>query len=1104
MVDTIVKKAGDLVVAAYKPNLITVVSDPDIPDTVDGLPNPDKESFAFPLGDLPLPKGKFEPWDVTPDVTVETANLTIIDSVNAVITNGNRMSIDLANNPPSAGPGSYSAIAVAKTNLTLESMVVGNNFHYGMQIIQLGTSPTFMVSAFMDKDLTVSQVETIFNDYVLSSIEPTGAFIATFSIAFGANSQTQGLFRIPNSINPSPTAPGTTFNPLQQEQTPIAVGTKTNIAIGLTNAGVSVGFYDIDGLGNNSNVIGAAGVTDTPVDITNLRLYYIAMTVDYGGGFTSTTLQGDIDTSPTGVDFSGSTYERLAGGTLSTWNALFPNGFTRPDVTTVVQKTFPEGTQKGFLFQTVIDSNYSGSTPQPYGKTVSANDYLIVEDVTNGGESFVKISTEAAVQALGETIDDLALLIDTQDTAIATLTQQLTDAETAIATNTELVGGAFYGGNEVVVYLGSPDVPILDVEGITTVVFYTFDDAYNYLVSLPYYQKKRIVIENRFELGTPGYMGTITGEPGVLYQLMENNITISSFSQYVERFATFMPVNGHWQLVTNINLNVSSIKFDDFSGGFVAVTPIIAQPIQLRSFLKESPCNFNIGDNCNIQVNGESFDFPNSAINMPVGNNSVLKFNYGNADPTANNHPPLNFVKGVNSKIELTYAYGTFSIPDNFITITTWYDSAFNDFTQVGYLAYNFWDADGLNLNFTYTKIIRVLGDLVKDNQGRYVLPASNAFLFVANLDLGTSRIYHENPSTVILHGLPGVTITTMADVLIENRGKMVVNGLNLVQRRQSNNYCDIPVILNTGYYRQTGGGVKGCRLFNSSQSAGLPLYFSLQNAVCEGMPVNTAPNPINLPSIAGLGTCIINNNHFIDGFNETNVLELQLPTIDATLNVQFTNNIFTLARTTSFPKGIVELSSDYAPPEALRLSEVITVTGNVITFSGYNTYLFTKNGAVYDHQFDPLIKHDDKKYGVTLLDGTAAPVGNGYYTALTASPVYVNGFYNATDNWLPGANSYFLYASRKRRTFLITLKADAYSTESGFNTTFTLYSSPQGGTTLIKTTTINVAAIGVRYPVYLRGLFTLDFLGAIHFRTDIGGGHILNLEKVDFTIVEV
>lgn len=518
MVDIVVKKAGDLTVAPYKPNLLAVVSDPDIPDTINGEPNPAKESFAFPLGDLPLPKGKFEPWDITPDVSTDVAQVVVTSSVNAVV-NDDVVGIDFTTQPPTQGQGSFTDFTVVKTNLDLSSLTEGESFTYGLTLEELPTGPAIIGVLFIDKTLTVDEVKTLVTDMTLYGVPLTQPFIQGKQVAFGANSYTGFACRIPTDI--APAVVGVTSSP--SETTPISIGGSMSLVIGKSANGLTLGCFDVDVLRLNNNFIWGGEIVDNPIDVSNLGLFYYVLTADFGGGFENTRFRMDLDVSDTDLTFLGTTYEFYQGGDQNTWDALFPNGLVHPNNTTITQKTFPVGTTNGITLLATVDPLYLGATPKPYGKTVTNNNLLVVTDVTTGSEDFLILSSDAAIQALAEVIDGQDLIIAQQAITIDEHTTLLEQVRTY---------------SEVVVYIGAPNTFNGGPEWVIPEHLYydTLDQAYEFLITLSPVIKKRIVIDDRLT----DIVNNVTdgfNTPGVpmtkRYRFIKNNIILSTMRAYM-------------------------------------------------------------------------------------------------------------------------------------------------------------------------------------------------------------------------------------------------------------------------------------------------------------------------------------------------------------------------------------------------------------------------------------------------------------------------------------------------------------------------------------------------------------------------------------------
>ena len=582
-------------------------------------------------------------WDVTPVGNIQNpAILTLTDLAGIIVDpNTGVISTDLNNLGAILGP--Y-GLCTAKTNIDLSQWSAGSTFQMGYEVDAATdvNGPYFTGMAWVDSGLTAAEAAlgilgTIAgNPHALST-----PYLLSASIGFGPTHITQVMACIATDSDPSPA--GSTLSGALSYNISTAPGSKQTILLSKAVSSMGVGLTITDPDGVSYDLL-ATQLANNPV-FAGLTLFYFVATVNVGNGGANVAIKPDLAATPPSYIVAGTDYA-TAGGTNNTWNALFPN-ITQPIIGSVTQATYPVNTYRGEILQAYVNPSWTQSnTVRPYGVLVADGQRLFVDNVTPGDEAFSFVVSPAS----------LSTAIAGVNSSVSALTTTVTGVQSSLTMLQGSIASLQDGSDEVLVYVrGVAFTPVTDA----SVTYNSFDSAYNYLITLPKYIRKRIILDDRADSNN-----TFAGSSVVNYHLMENNITISTYQAFA---GDVIPVGGNAKV--SLMIRCSSLRLDKFAGnilqawltmndiGYGPFGDYSALALNTSITLADNVVtqnNFVIGDNCRVYMNSYNLFHDQPILNTDsggtifMGDNSSLTIIFGVYQGNIL-FPGVNIVKGANS-----------------------------------------------------------------------------------------------------------------------------------------------------------------------------------------------------------------------------------------------------------------------------------------------------------------------------------------------------------------------------------------------------------------------------------------------------------------------
>lgn len=616
----------------YKDDLYTLISDPSLVGDA-------RRSKRINLNKLPA-KGRI--WDITPIVSpMQTPDLEFNDLFQMNL-DADQLSIDQNSPLINVGGQSIYKHGCAKTNINLGMLNDGDSWHVGFRIVTNGTGYCLNNLMFYDKNATASSLAAAY----LNGISNGGA-IDTPTLILSANRSNSQLTITGSFYNPVADSYVTTSGSFPFKYLASDEGSNNNTSILLLNRD-----------GNTLNIVIAAVDTAGNYDIHELHQLGndihpfpfddLAMFI-YAGTVMSPQIEYQV-ISPTlrvempSYDVTNTVYALHYGGTQIAFDEIFDTIPHRPSGVTVTQSEFPEGVMVGEYLNTYLDPDYNGVAPKPYGILVSGDKTVVVTSVTLGNEGFELLVRGAEFAQLASTVANIS---------------------------NNSMQSLFYG--EIVVYVNN-DVDNVDLfTGDRS--FNTFDAAYDYLISLPRYMPKRIVMDDR-PLNNAS-SATIYGSQGRKYNIGENNIKLSTYCAFSgEPYPKFYNSEGQNRPDPNIsptfsmlNMEFDSVHLVDFWGSFLQnITGIPVVSLSEVVDTQTSPTyahasNLRLGKNTVLwggDIRSIGYDNGGSIL---LEEDSFLQFSFGlptSPDGETPLYMPFDIYKSAQSRLHISANGGRF------------------------------------------------------------------------------------------------------------------------------------------------------------------------------------------------------------------------------------------------------------------------------------------------------------------------------------------------------------------------------------------------------------------------------------------------------------
>lgn len=634
MTDPLIKKAGDLSVANYKPDLTVVVSDPSLASLPDN--DPLKQSKVIQLSDiLSLAKN----WDVTPEAIIGLADPVVTDTVNCTVDNQTGIiSFDLTTAPVPSGQNAAYHIGVAKTNTTLSALVPGTATFLGLETTEMRATTTVGIVGLViaNPGLTAQQMAESLSASFLES--PNGevnhASDYFYASAGRSGAQTASIAgaSIKNDIiatQPSPTA----LQEVPPNTALVGVGNRMSVLLNKESDSLSIGFAISTADETFFDVIDSLVVTNNPTLNPEAEVFVFFLGLNFGGGWPTLSVKPLTTSGKSSYDVTGTTYVTAVGKTQQDWDAAFPHPITPMQTTTYTNAVLPDNITPGtLLFATVAPSYTYNYIPSPYGKQVKDKSLVIVTDTGVGTEDFVVINNK-------ESLDEL-------QAAITSNTNSITQLSSAVSSAAKLADLS-----EVLIYvINQTSSPVITGSSL----YDTFDEAYEYALTIPLFVKKRIILDDRFGTVYEGEIITATSLPKK-YMLMTNNITLSTFSAYTDGnrvlgfSVTFRAFCDGLRLI-DFDGYIQQLYIPATNGSHHVVN--LDEDVAPQRGTRFNPDNFVIGKNSRVVADSNAvLDINGGTIVMLDNAEYYPQFLDINSTPLSN---PIVITKSPNSKLTLS------------------------------------------------------------------------------------------------------------------------------------------------------------------------------------------------------------------------------------------------------------------------------------------------------------------------------------------------------------------------------------------------------------------------------------------------------------------
>lgn len=728
------KKVGQLDPTTYKTNLQLVVSDPSIPE------GPTKESKRLALSEL---QPHIRDWNVTPTVVSvpfalafdELHQATHNPGLGTINVNGGTLPAPTNTVPANAG--------TVKTNLTLANIPPTTAASIGLEMVSVPTVAGFFVilMSWLPGHLTAAEANAIATASIVESTDYEPSLIH-LSLSLGPTNQQTGVQAFltddvtPVAVSRSVQISGTT------RAVTLENGASVFMMVGRNAGRLSVGMGDLapDEVAYDLHALDS--LEDNPNADETMRLYITVLLHGggTGGSYSPVTLRPFVNIQMPSYDLTDTAY-LAEGGTQENWDYLFPNGFADMVTDSVTQATFPNDVSVGQMYRTLVDVGYTAPyPPTPYGKQVTHRAKVIAEDTTVGSESYTILLDDESNQALADAVAAATAQVQILDAAVTTVEEGL------VALGEEQVDKHLLTAEragEIVVYvqplgLGPDhDLPL-------NRRFLSFDNAYEYLITLPKYLRKRIVMDDR------DYTTALTVSGlGVLdktYALLANGIILSTWNAFhgtplVDPLSATSPT-------LRLRMTADGFYFDHceayvYDGNNSGMTPAFSlAPVALvdtssNAFTYRHP--LTIGDWCAISFETGAVNL-SAGGNIRMGDNSVVSF----APPETAWTGPLDIEVGNGSKVLM---YG--SVPTNPITALVVHGAI--DYPVVQH-------AEGWGRYIVRNSHSEARKPFAHDHLvGEYYVPASAAWYTPANLTTVRQTLFRwqSNVSTTWINQAP-------------------------------------------------------------------------------------------------------------------------------------------------------------------------------------------------------------------------------------------------------------------------------------------------------------------------------------------------------------
>lgn len=720
-----------------------------------------------------IPGGEIKEWDVTPTVTATPAVMTNEGIHNATF-DGTLMHVDgLSSSNPTV-------IATMKTALTMQALSDGDGYRYSVRLADILSDGALLFGiAILPSSMSAPDAAA----ELLTAISGVPNTPSIFSIVLRATNEKQSLL-------------------MGSVATDLVPSFSIGAAISVTNSFVADTEYTehlfirkyngklylakelVDSDGITYNILGMTEIANNPVIADDLTVFIFAGSILFSGGVAPTHgnffIEPTCALAPLSTNVAGTAFQ-LQIGDQAVFDSYFPT-IKQPVGTTVTQKTFPLGTRPLEQYKTKVVGQV-GVPIAPYGITVSPDQILVVNNVDLGSESFTPLVDSA-------TISDLLAPVFTQQTAML---QSIAEIGTLVQQTATDVNKALINAGEMIVFV-KDNVDNTDLN--SNITFNTLEAAYAYLITFPYFIKKRIVLDDR--------SGFLLAGNGETYNCAANNVVLSTYLAYTGKPVFKTPsISASGSLNTYILGTFTGLVLDRFEGrldgaGLIKnISPSMPYGLQLNE-------SFFIADKT-------AFDIPElaSATTVTLANHSCFIYTGAFDDTDWQTHPHVEVIASEDSSFDIdtntvTPAIGVTdkillirstslradNIPTNFITARYVRRGSDNPLTgRTGDLNQLLWliglaNADNL--------VVRHPADFGEPSQSypNRLYPQAKRLIIAGEIHLGNLQLSSYNTLTLI--GLPGASLSANASAILISNGALTLEINNLTLKSDSTAY---PVI---------------------------------------------------------------------------------------------------------------------------------------------------------------------------------------------------------------------------------------------------------------------------------------------------------------------
>lgn len=1037
------------------------------------------------LPDSPVIK---EDWDITPITSVVTPDLIITETSNCTVSPQGLVIADVT------GATDAGFISVVKTNITMQSLETDKTITFGFRaddvpLVSPGMVGIMVAPATRTAAQIGAEVEAIF----FNGTSLANNRIFHYALSFGTTYQAPTTYRIPNTLTPNGVVGNFVNGVIGLSD--LAIGSESGMLLSRRNNTLYIGRFDSHSDGVQYDLNGHIAVSNGPVLDDTMTVFFVTLCADIGDGLENIAYTPSLDLLPPGYDTTGTSVV-TAPPTLQTPDWVNFANPVRPSYTQTQQATLPANVRIGQFYRVLIDSLYAGPDPSPYGYPLKHNQTVLINGISGAGNITAYVDNESLIELTNDILEPIA-------TQQALLTQTVNDIGALIQQTQEDVNVALLNAPEVVVYVKDSTMVGIDASLTfsTAVTFNTFHLAYQYLIALPKFIKKRIVIDDR---GTE----PVTGVSGVMYYFLENNITLSTYMEYLGLLTP--SVLAVYQGIY-LTLDCTGLLLDKFHGEYgVETTPIIMREVVGTDIplFNNMSSPIIIGDNCVLTTTDSSFDFTGPNNKFVIGDNSEF-YLYLYRDIVANNYQPFTFYRGKGSRVAFNQSTLLAEHPSfqTFVTVNRPFDDGQDNiqFVDTGVI-YSYTEIDPFYYQNTQYTIVRHIRDLgIPDANGYIELSGTRNFLFVVSMEFYNRGFRIMQNADITLRSLPAVTLTANT-----NKPFIVNNGicrdyLNHLIHRPSD--AAIPLIENNSSYYRVGGKLTGFRLFTSNigTSYGIKAFHLIGAEF--GREDTLAINQINT-----VGNCkdfLIKDLQLLCPLINIPLVQLDVANITAAdkYAIDGVHGTYNTIGTPTY--GILDIIGTFIK-DSFSTTETISVKRIDMSHGGstVKNYLITRNGVQYPFKSDTLFDYDGRRLGLSVINGSGNVTGNGTLTnplTITGAQLQLMESGWIKDTALP---TYYRYQSREvNKRFLCRLKADIYRTGATGNALVAIkVANPSTGASTGTDVTFTLGAANERKSIEIATIINeIPFNHAVIVTGGLAGSTSdLFFENVMFTITEV